>query len=306
MASSEKSKQEYDFYKKVGDHYSNIFLYFNTIEYYGLENIVREEPGIIAPNHAGSAKDIFALYKVFNEIDTQLFFGARSELFDQKSTFDMAKYHLKRYTGILSSFIPTWRLEEFAEFCASSLERVGTIPLNINPKDKSRREDNLKALEQMAQYISEMGRKVVLFQFDRKASRDRRAVFHGAKKGAPAIAYNAHKNHGAVVPVYPIAIYGSNGLMPWHILTELSKKPIKVNIGKPLDITSFLDSPDPAESMRCALKDDLWYLIHDVVSRKDKGKIIYPTQDFKLMDLLTSLLTKGEKSSLIYPGQQQL
>ena len=304
MVSSEKSKREYDFYKKVGDHYSNIFLYFNTIEYYGLENIVQDKSGILAPNHAGSAKDIFALYKIFNEIDTQLFFGARNELFDQKETVDLAKKHLKRYTRILSNFMPDWRLEEFAEFCSSSLERVGTILVNINPKDKSRREDNLKALEQMEQYVSEMGRKVVLFQFDRKASGDKMAVFHGAKKGAPAVAYKAYNDYGLVIPVYPIAIYGSSGLMPWHILTELSKKPIKVNIGKPLGITSFLDSSDPVESMRCALKDDIWYLIHDVVSRKDKGKIIYPVQDFKLMDLLTSLLTKGEKSSLIYPGQQ--
>jgi 1-acyl-sn-glycerol-3-phosphate acyltransferase len=304
MASSEKSKQEYEFYKKVGDHYSNIFLYFNTIEYYGLENIIQDESGILAPNHVGSAKDIFTLYKTFNEIDTQLFFGARNELFDKGEIFEMAKSHLKRHTGILSSFIPDWRLEEFAEFCSSSLERVGTIPLNINHKDRSRRIDLLKAMEQMEQYVSEMGRKVVLFQFDRKASRDKSAVFHGAKKGAPTVAYNAYTHKGIAVPVYPIAIYGSHGLMPWHILTELSKKPIKVNIGEPLDITSFMDSPNPVESMRCALGDNIKGLLHDVVTRKDEGKIIYPLQDFKLMDLITSLLTKGEKSSFIYPGQQ--
>jgi hypothetical protein len=54
--------------------------------------------------------------------------------------------------------------------------------------------------------------------------------------------------------------------------------------------------------MRCALGDSIKRLLHDVVTRKDEGKIIYPIHNFKLWDLFTSLLTKGEKSSLIYPG----
>jgi hypothetical protein len=303
MVSSEKSKQKYESYLKIGDHYSNIFLYFNTIEYYGLGNIVRDESGIWTPNHAGSAKDVFSLYKVAKEIDTQLFFGARSELFNKSKTFEMTKYHIHRHTGILSSIMPDWRLEEFAEFCSSSLERVGTLPLNINKEDSSRKIDNLKTLEKMEQYVTEMGRQVVIFQFDRKVSGDKSATFHGAKKGAPAVAYNAYVHKGIAVPIYPIAIFGSHGLMPWHILTELSKKPIKVNIGEPSYITSFMDSPDPAESMRRALGDNIKRLLHDIVTRKDEGKIIYPIHDFKLWDLFTSLLTKGEKSSLIYPGQ---
>lgn len=305
MIFSNTSKQNYEFYKAVGDHYSNIFLYFNTIKYYGLENIIQEESGILAPNHVGSAKDIFTLYKTFKEIDTQLFFGARNELFDKGKVFEMAKHHIHKYTGVLSYIMPDWRLEEFAEFCSSSLERVGTLPLNINGKDSSRRTDNLKALDKMEQYVTEMSRQLVIFQFDKKASRDKNVVFHAAKKGAPTVAYNAYVHKGISVPVYPVAIFGSHELMPWHILTELSKKPIKVNIGEPLYISSFIDSSDPAksiESMRCALGDGIKRLLHDVVTRKDEGKIIYPIHNFKLWDLFTSLLTKGEKSSLIYPG----
>lgn len=309
MVSQDKSKQDYEFYKFVGDYYGKFFLFFNKIEYFGLENIVKDQPGIIAPNHAGSAKDIFVIYEIFKQVDTQLFFAARDELFDKGKTFELVKEHLRKHTGILSSFVPDWRLDEFAEFCSSSLESVGNIPCDLNHKGSSqsgKRRSNYTSIKKMEEYVGEMGRKIVVYQFDKeKVKADRHAFFHHAKKGAVIVAQSAYKDYGIVVPVYPVAIMGSKGLMPWYMITELRRKPIKVNIGQPLDVTSFIGEKNPVESMRAELESRIWYLLRDLAKREDKGKMLYPSKQFRLRDFLSTLLTKGEKRNLIYPGRHQ-
>ena len=309
MISQDKSKQDYEFYKYVGDYYGKFFLFFNKIEYFGLENIVKDKPGIIAPNHAGSAKDIFVMYEIFKQMDTQLFFAARDELFDKDQTFKMVKQHLKAHTGILSSFVPDWRLDEFAEFCSSSLESVGTIPCDLNHKGSSQRDkrrSNYASIKKMEQYVCEMGRKIVVYQFDKeKLKADRHAFFHEAKKGAAIVAHSAYKDYGAAIPVYPVAILGSKGLMPWYMITELERKPIKINFGQPLEITSFINEKNPVESMRAELESRIWHLLRDLARKKDKGTILYPSEKFKFFDFLATLLVKGEKQNLIYPGRHQ-
>jgi hypothetical protein len=293
----------------VGDYYGKFFLFFNKIEYFGLENIVKDKPGIIAPNHAGSAKDIFVMYEIFKQMDTQLFFAARDELFDKSRTFEMVKKHLETHTGILSSFVPDWRLDEFSEFCSSSLESVGTIPCDLNHKgisQRDKRKSNYAAIKKMEEYVGEMGRKIVVFQFDKeKVKADRHAFFHGAKKGAAIVAKSAYNDYGLVVPMYPVAIMGSKGLMPWYMITELRRKPIKVSIGQPLEITSFINEKNPVESMKEELESKIRYLLRDLARREDKGQILYPSKEFRLRDFFSTLLTKGEKRNLIYPGRHQ-
>ncbi len=308
MTLLDTSNQDYEFYKRVGGYYSKFFLFFNKIEYYGLENIIRGRSGIIAPNHVGSAKDIFSLFEILNQLGIPLSFAARHELFDKDKTFGMAKSHLKKHIKVLESLVPDWRIEEFAEFCASVMEKMGAIKCAVDRKmDRAEMiKINTEARTKMEYDVSQLERKIVVFQYQDKKSRvDKHAVFHGAKKGAAIVAYNVYEHHRVVVPVYPAAILGSKGLMPWYMVTELRRKPIKVSIGQPLEITSFINEKNPVESMRAELESRIWYLLGDLARREDKGQILYPSKDFRLRDFLSALLVKGEKRNLIYPEQRQ-
>jgi len=268
-----KTEQEREFYNEKAHEYSQIFLSFNTIEYYGLEKIIREGPAIISPNHVGSAKDILTLVDIFLEEDTQIFFATREDMFNSQEWYNVCKAHLKKHLRIFSHLVPDKRVKEFAKNTGPYLERLGMIPFDIQNK-----KNNLKSIRAVEQYLTEYGRKVVVFQFDKeKRKTDKHSLFHGANKGTAFMAHRVYKNHGIVVPVYPTGILGSHGLVPWdYMITTFKRKPIRVSFGDPLEITSYLNEKNPVKAMTSALDASIWRTLVDLSKNKKQGKIIYP------------------------------
>ena len=156
-------------------------------------------------------------------------------------------------------------MERFAEFAESSLPKIGTISLDV-----VKQHQNSGAFKKMAKYLGEYDRKIVLLQFDKATSEaNKHSIFHGAKKGAAVAASLTYMHYGKDVPVVPIGIYGTKGLIPVsYMITHLKKKPIKIKVGQPLYITSFLDKENPVESLRQALNDSIWGLIGELVRMK--------------------------------------
>ncbi len=266
MIDLSKAEKEKDAYREQGRKYSRLILRFNKIEYHGLENIVEDQPGIIAPNHVGSAKDILTLFNIFDTKDIQLFYAARRDMFVMDEWYGLVKKHLRKHLGIVSKLIPDKAVRRFAEETPSKLARIGTIPFDI--KNGIGFRSSMRTVER---YLSEYGRKVVLFQYDEEKRRaDKKALFHGANKGAAFAVNRAYQKSGLVVPVYPTAIIGSHGLMPECIC---------VNIGKPLEINYFYEhiaGENPIDTMTHALDVRIKDLLDELKNEKKDGKIIYP------------------------------
>jgi 1-acyl-sn-glycerol-3-phosphate acyltransferase len=261
------SLQNMALYRKISERLNKIVSYLNTIEGYGLENIdfIRDKPAIIAPNHVGSSKDVIPLAQVFLEKDIQLFYGARSEMFDKDKLYPLIKKHLKKHLKEFSPLIRDSQIRRFADFAESNLSKIGAIPLDVNGGS------NREALRIMEQYLGEYKRKVVLFQFEKEPKKDLKSyLFHGAKPGAAILASRVYNNYGIDVPVVPVGIYGSRGLIPLdYIVTHLARKPIKIRVGQPLYITSFLEQGNPVQSMTAALGDSIWRLLRETL--KENG-----------------------------------
>ena len=271
---TDDSFQNIELYRKISERLNKIVSYFNTIEGYGLENIdlIRDKPAIIAPNHVGSSKDVIPLARLFLEKEIQLFYGARSEMFDKEAFYTMVRKHLKKHLREFSSLVRNSHIRRFAAFTESTLPKIGTIPLDVNGGS------NREALRIMEQYLGEYKRKLVLFQIKKKSKNDseeeseknvKTYFFHGAKPGAAVLASRVYNNYGIDIPVVPVGIYGSRGLIPLdYMMTRLARKPIQIKIGAPIYITSFLDQENPVGAMTQALEINIWGLLKDLVRKQ--------------------------------------
>lgn len=279
MNDSDKTKKDWESYKEIVLKYSRLFLCCNTIEYFCLENIEKDRSGIIASNHVGSSKDIMSLVDVFMEEDEQIFFAARKEMFKAEGWYGLIKQHLKNHLKLFSYIIPEKLIRKVADSTHSDIKKMEEIG-TIIPFDIQNRKDFRASMMTVNQYLSEYGRKVVIFQFDKKEREaDRRFIFHGANKGAAYLANKVYKEHKIEVPIYPTAILGSGSLLPLDcMITTLSKKPIRVSFGKPLEITSFLDEEKPVDAMTHALDVNIRKQIRELAKNKEKGTVIYPAR----------------------------
>jgi hypothetical protein len=205
------------------------------------------------------------LAQVFLEKGIQLFYGARSEMFDKEKFYALIKKHLKRHLKEFSHLVRDSQIRRFADYTESNLPKIGTIPLDVNGGS------NRQALRIMEQYLSEYHRKVVLFQVDIQPKKGYKYnLFHGAKPGAAILASRVYEKYGMDVPVVPVGIYGSKGLIPLdYMITHLARKPIKIRVGQPLYITSFLEQENPIQSMTAALEESIWGLLLETLKGKD-------------------------------------
>jgi 1-acyl-sn-glycerol-3-phosphate acyltransferase len=206
-------------------NWARFALFCKKIRVTGIENIPMQGPAIIVGNHIGSYKDIAALFKIFPR---QIHFMANKEIFDRESFHALIRYHLKRHLnefGLLLDVAVRPIKVPFVNFISDNIGIVGSIPVDLL-------KGGAHALRKCKDFLQE-GRAVVLLQGRGRINpRDPHPFMSEFRRGPAIICCDLHRTSGLVVPVVPVAIYGSQ--LPWIVPGR-----IKLSFGHPLRITDY-------------------------------------------------------------------
>ncbi len=234
------------FYQRTGRFFAKIFLLFNKNNFKGLENKIPDGPNIIVTNHPAAVKEMIGPVKdvaiIFSVYDTQpnprqLSFLASYEVFSKKEFVRTINIHLHPIFRILLK--PLILL--FVTYAIPRIKALGAIPV-LSSEFGGKRE----TLERIKECLLD-GRAVVFLQSNVLHQSEIHPYLQKFRNGAAFVAYEFHRKHGINVPVTPISIYGTEGLIrPF--------KKIRVNIGKSMFIKSFLKAKSPVGSFTFALE----------------------------------------------------
>ncbi|OGD40239.1 MAG: hypothetical protein A2V45_02705 [Candidatus Aminicenantes bacterium RBG_19FT_COMBO_58_17] len=212
------------------------------IEVRGADNLVKAGPNILIGNHCGSFKDVAVLLRIRPRM---IFFTANKLIFTRESLDGLAQKHLRRHFKelgpMLNSMLRPLKTR-LIDFVSGNVTSVGTIPVAL---ESSKRE----AMELCEDYLRK-GRAIVALQGRGRVHPDAPHPYINAFKRGPAIlAYVLYKEDGIVVPVTPLAMFGTH--RPW-----VTPGTIKVNVGAPMDILPHLseDFSKSIEGFRKALE----------------------------------------------------
>lgn len=246
---SEKGRR---LYKTIARLASNMFLLPNRFEAHGLENKIEEGPNIIVANHTGAGKDTAALYRIYKRM---VFFCASHYLFDSKD-FDkeikdnymrmlIPNVSLRRLANLL--LFPVRRL--FTRFSAPLIKNIGCIPVfnskEVLNSDWARKNRELKNL--IKSYLLD-NRAVILLQANLRQASDFNSYVRKFKHGAAKIALELFRDFdGFEVPITPVSIYGSEGLMTIGSTVSL-------RVGKSMTVKPFLAKSNPVVALTEALE----------------------------------------------------
>jgi 1-acyl-sn-glycerol-3-phosphate acyltransferase len=193
----------------------------------GQENFIRGGPSIIVGNHCGSYKDVAIVCKI---VPRPFFFTANREIFTRSEFSHLVRKHLRRHLknfGLLLNFFLNPYKFLFVQYFSSNIAKVGTIPVDLG--DHGKRE----AIERCQDYLKQ-GRRIIALQgYGRVVPKDPNPYVKGFGRGVSIISYNMYEQEKIVVPVTPMAIYGTQRLflVPGKVL---------VNVGQPMVITEYL------------------------------------------------------------------
>ncbi|MCX7975206.1 MAG: 1-acyl-sn-glycerol-3-phosphate acyltransferase [Candidatus Aminicenantes bacterium] len=222
---------------------SYLALLGKKIEVWGKENFIRTGPNLIVGNHIGTYKDIAVLFKI---IPRPIFFTANRQIFSREEFDELIGRHLERHLKKVGLFInlllgPLKSL--FVQYVSTNIARIGTIPVDLVNKKKDARHLIENYLRQGRAVIALQGR-------GRVKPNDPNPYVDSFKPGASAIIYNLFFKNGLVVPVTPLAIYGTQ--RPFLIPAT-----IRVKVGEAMFITDYLKESASAtiEYFRQALEN---------------------------------------------------
>lgn len=217
------------------------------------KNFVREGPNIIVGNHCGAFKDVAVIFKI---APRPIFFTANKDIFT-KAEFDRLilkhlQRHLKDFGLVVNAILKPLKYY-FVRYVSTNIGKIGTIPVDMHT---SKRE----ALMLSQEYLK-MGRAVIALQGrGRVQPHDRHPYVSPFKRGAPILAYNLFCDHNILVPVTPLAMFGTQTpfLIPAKIL---------INVGEPMYITDYLGSGygDSIDKFRNALETRVKTLFRDLI-----------------------------------------
>ncbi|MCK4836785.1 MAG: hypothetical protein KAT17_09105 [Candidatus Aminicenantes bacterium] len=131
-------------------------------------------------------------------------------------------------------------INRFAEYISSRIQKVGTIPISIWTKKYSNSIDTIK------EYLFK-NRAIALLQANIKSKSKFNPYMSRFRKGVAKIAQDLYLEKGLELPVTPVSIYGSNGL-----ITPFKK--ISVNIGEHMTIGPYMDARNPVAEFTDALE----------------------------------------------------
>ena len=216
-----------------------VFLPFNRyITYHGLENIIRKGPNLIVANHPGIGRDIAGVVTAY---ERQLHFLAAHYMFDEEV---FLQKHIKPALGpVLYRFLSPVA-KRFSGYLTGKMKELNMIPIN---KEYSGNlaifAVNMRAAVTRVKEFLLNGRAVVIFQItynilrtigQKKIVDKEPSKYHSYiprfNRTFGKIAFELYKDHGLLIPITPISIYGAEGLNPF--------KRMVLNIGKPMDIST--------------------------------------------------------------------
>ncbi|MBL7136851.1 MAG: hypothetical protein ISS81_09745 [Candidatus Marinimicrobia bacterium] len=254
------TKNQYDRAKRI---LKPIFLPFNRyITYHGLENIIREGPNLIVANHPGIGRDIAGIVTAY---ERQLHFLAAHYMFDEEV---FLQKHIKPALGsVLYKFLSPVA-KRFSWYLTGKMKELDMIPINKEFNGNlAIFASNLRAAFTRVKEFLLNGRAVSIFQItynilrtigQKKIVDKEPSKYHSyIPRFSPTfgkIAFELYKDHGLLIPITPIGIYGAEGLNPF--------KRMVLNIGKPMDISTCLEAnlkQDPVslftDRLECRIAD---------------------------------------------------
>lgn len=219
-------EEEYRRFQPVIRRLTFLALLGKKVEVRCPENFVPEGPNIIIGNHSGSFKDVATILKI---VPRPIFFTANRMIFTKEEFDFLIRKHLRRHLkdfGLVvnSALKPLKYL--FVRYVSANIAKVGTIPVDIYSTKR-------EAIQTCLQYLRK-GRAIIALQGrGRVHPQAPHPYVSSFRRGVSIMAYLLHQENGVAVPVTPLAMFGT------HIPFLVPAK-IRVNVGEPMSITSYL------------------------------------------------------------------
>lgn len=231
----------------------DFFLFGKKIVTHGSKNFVKEGPNIIVGNHIGTFKDVALLFKI---VSRPIFFTANKMIFTKKDFNFLIRKHFKRHMkdfGLFLDLILKPVKAPLVNFISTNIAKVGGMPVDLDKKKSL-------AIKKCQDYLKE-GRIVILLQGrGRVMDGDPNPYVCTFRKGASAISYNLYKKEGISVPVTPLAMFGTH--LPFLVPAK-----IRVNVGKPMYITDYLEDgfAETIARFRTAMEKRVKSLFYEII-----------------------------------------
>jgi 1-acyl-sn-glycerol-3-phosphate acyltransferase len=226
----------------------------------GKNNLITSGPNIIVGNHAGNFKDVAALMQV---VSRPVFFIANQMIFDKKELHFLIRKHLKRNfkdLGLAIDLLFRPLKSLLVNFVSENVSKVGTVPADLYYGKK-------QAIRKCQEYL-EKGRAIIALQGrGRIMKHDPNPFVPEFRKGASIMSYNLYLEKGIVVPVTPIAFFGTHKSM-------VTPAKIQVNIGEPLYVTDYLETTfsETVQRFRAAMEGRVNSLFFELIrDSRDEG-----------------------------------
>jgi len=232
---------------------SNLALLGKKVEVWGKENFVRSGPNIIVGNHVGAYKDVALLFRI---VPRPIFFTANRQIFSKEEFNQLIRKHLHRHLKNIGLFLnlllnPLKAL--FVQYVSSNIARIGTIPVDLaNSRRETRR---------LIEAYLRQGRAVIALQGrGRIKPKDPNPYVPPFRPGASSIAYSLYAQDGLIVPITPVAIFGTQ--RPFLVPAT-----VKVKVGEPMTVIDYFkkDAGETIEFFRQALENRVKTLLYDLV-----------------------------------------
>jgi len=231
----------------------SFMLFGKKLEVRGAQNFIKEGPNIIIGNHCGTYKDVAVVLRIRPRM---IYFTANKRLFTREGLEGLAQKHLRRHLkdfGLMLNSMLRPLKTRMIDFVSGNINKVGTIPVAL---DASKRE----AMQFCEDYLKK-GRAIITLQGRGRVHPDAPHPYVSVfKRGAAMLAYVLYKEDGTIVPVTPLAIFGTH--KPW-----VTPGTIKVNVGGPMNIVPYMsdDFNESVEAFRTALEERVKALFLDLI-----------------------------------------
>jgi 1-acyl-sn-glycerol-3-phosphate acyltransferase len=219
-----------------------IALFGKRVVVHGSRNFVPEGPNIIVGNHIGSYKDIASL---MTAAPRDIFFTANEKIFTyaefNRLVKDYLRNTLKEFGFFVYELLPPLRIA-FVNYVSTYISRVGTIPVNLEGSKR-------RAITRCQSYLEE-GKAVVLLQGKGRIRKSDPYPYVSPFRRGPAImCYNLWREKGLLVPVTPVAYFGTH--LPFVVPAR-----IRINVGPPMYVRDYLGGKEAevVENFRRAME----------------------------------------------------